>query len=173
MLARVVRITVMLALAGFLRDWPGCERARADDDFLWQVPRAGSFGLSPFGGFSFGAEMNGPVLGIEGLFFAEHFLIGLDGRGVFIDEGVMYSFGLELDGRLGPFFGGLGTSLDWLPGRTAARTPALTFQAGLHVVTPWPEVWLNTAYHTNIAFLESRQLVYHSVMVGLLFLTGS
>ncbi|MBN2498694.1 MAG: hypothetical protein JXR96_29150 [Deltaproteobacteria bacterium] len=123
------------------------------------------------GGYKVGDDDSGPLLAARGLFFFRYFLGVLHGDVAF-GEGTYFSLAVDLDGRYGPMYGGLGFSLNWLPGAGSRPGSALGFQAGFMVPTPLTGLWLDICYRPAIIFRESQDLVYHNVLLAVILEAG-
>lgn len=149
----------------------GSTGAGATESLLWEAPHAGSFALSPLGGWSAGNRMDGPIVGIRGTFVFENFLGGLNGQAIFIDSGAIYAFGLDFLGRYGPVYAGAGLSGHYFPVRSGIPIWAMVFSAGVHLPTPFSGVFLDLSYRPAVFLSETRYGVYHTFLLGLLFET--
>jgi hypothetical protein len=143
--------------------------AKGEDLVLWPVPKAGDFLFSVGSGAAVGSKIDGMLVDLRGSFFFDYIFLSLTGSGTFIDEGVIYSIGFDLNGYLGPFYAGVGASMGWLPGGSSGNTPILSFQTGVRVITFWDNGWLDLSYRPNIAFMSGDEVVYHMIIVGLDF----
>jgi hypothetical protein len=145
--------------------------ARAEDEFLWRSPETGTFILSPEIGWSTGTQMDGFMLGLRGLFAFDHFLGGLHGQAIFIDTGAMYTFGLDFLGRYGPLYMGLGPCGHYFPSRTGAPIWGISFQGGVHLLTPFEGVFIDLSYRPVVFLSESMRGGYHTFLLGFVFET--
>jgi hypothetical protein len=145
--------------------------ARAEDEFLWTSPESGSFVLSPEIGYSTANQMDGVVIGLQGLFVFDHFMGGLHGQAIFIDTGAMYTFGLDFQGRYGPLYVGLGPCGHYFPSRTGAPIWGLSFQAGVHLLTPFEGVFLDVSYRPVVFLSDTVRGGYHTFLLGVVFET--
>ena len=145
--------------------------SRAEDEFLWRAPESGMFILSPEIGWSATNQMDGVVLGLRGLFAFDHFIGGLHGQAVFIDTGAIYTFGLDFQGRYGPLYLGLGPCGHYFPARTGAPIWGITFQGGVHLLTPFEGFFIDISYRPVVFLSESKQGGYHTFLLGLVFET--
>ena len=154
--------------------WPEASRAGStgEEVFLWKAPESGRFLLAPLAGWSAAGDMDGPCMGLRAMFPFRHFLAGIHGQAVFIHTGAVYVFGLDVHLRHGPFYGGTGFTGHFFPGNTSRPTPSLNFQLGVHVPLPLAGVFTEVAYRPNIIFHQSREVVYHTVLLGFVFETG-
>jgi len=169
------RATAFLLLLSLLpQSAPAGEKHEKDNvEFLWAAPESGRFLLAPLAGVSTANQMDGPLVGMHGMFAFDHFLGGIHGQSVFIDSGAVYSFGIDLHLRYGPVYGGMGFCGHFFPGNTAHPVPAINFQLGLHVPLPLVTgVFVDLAYRPNIVMHRSRELVYHTFLFGLVFEAG-
>ena len=150
------------------------EEPEEDDvEFLWPAPESGRFLLAPVAGISTANQMDGPLVGMRGLFAFDNFMGGIHGQSVFVDTGAVYSFGIDLHLRFGPIYGGIGFCGHFFPGNTSRPTPTINFQLGLHVPLPLVTgVFLDFAYRPNIVMHRSREVVYHTFLFGVLFEVG-
>jgi hypothetical protein len=140
---------------------------------LWESPDSGVFAISPQGGWSSGDPYDGPLIGIRGLFIFDHFVGAACGQAVFVDSGAIYVVGLDLHVRYGPFHGGPGFSSHFIPGGDTRPVPAMSIHAGIFIPTGLAGLFVDLAYRPNIVFHSSREEVYHTFLLGLLFETGS
>ena len=145
--------------------------AHPDDEFLWKSPESGTFILSPEVGYSVGNRMDGIVVGLRGLFVFDHFVGGLHGQAIFIDTGAMYTFGLDLQGRYGPLYLGMGPCGHYFPSKTGAPLWGLSFQAGLHVLTPFEGVFVDISYRPVVFLSDTKRGGYHVFLLGVIFET--
>jgi hypothetical protein len=129
------------------------------------------FILSPEAGYSTGNRMDGPVVGLRGLFVFKHFLGGLHGQAIFIDSGAMYTFGLDFQGRYGPLYLGLGPCGHYFPARTGPPIWSIAFQAGVHLLTPLEGVFVDIAYRPVVFLSESKSGGYHNFLLAIVFET--
>ena len=161
----IVLLVVILAICA------GSPGARAEDEFLWKSPETGTFILSPEIGWSTGNQMDGVVLGIRGLFVFDHFMGGLHGQAIFIDTGAMYTFGLDFQGRYGPLYLGLGPCGHYFPSRTGAPLWGLSFQGGVHFLTPFEGVFFDLSYRPVVFLSDSKRGGYHTFLLAVVFET--
>jgi len=164
-------VLLLAGLAGI-----GATRASASEDkepLLWPVPEDGSLVLAPLAGYSIGNQMDGPLVGMRAMFVFKYFMGGVNGQAIFVDSGAIYLFGLDLHGRFGPFYGGIGFAGHFLPGSTGSPTPSMNLQTGIHFPTFFPSAFVEVAYRVNIIFHAGRQEAYHALMLGLLFESGT
>jgi hypothetical protein len=158
-------------LAVILAICAGAPEARAEDEFLWRSPESGTFTLSPEFGYSTGNQMDGMVIGLKGLFVFDHFMGGLHGQAIFIDTGAMYTFGLDFQGSYGPLYVGMGPCGHYFPSRTGAPLWGLTFQAGVHLLTPFEGVFLDISYRPVVFLSDTKRGGYHTFLLGVVFET--
>lgn len=144
-----------------------------DSSFLWSSPEAGRFLLAPLAGVSTANQMNGPLIGMRGIFAFEHFMGGIHGQSIFVDSGAVYAFGIDLHLRYGPIYGGIGLGGHFFPGNTSRPTPAVNLQLGLHIPLPLAGVFVDLAYRPNIVIHRAREVLYHTFLLGVVFETGS
>ena len=141
------------------------------NQFLWSVPEKGSFILSPVTGWAIGEYIQGFSLGIRALFFFKYLVGSVQGQGVFTESGTVYDFGVDIYGRYGPFFAGVGFAGHWLPGKTNTTTPGVVLKAGIHTPTWFDAIFLEISYRPCIILIENRSIIYHTIMLGFLFET--
>jgi hypothetical protein len=146
-------------------------QARPEDEFLWKSPESGTFILSPEVGYSVGNQMDGMVIGLRGLFVFDHFIGGLHGQAIFIDTGAMYTFGLDFQGRYGPLYLGIGPCGHYFPSRTGAPLWGLSFQAGVHLLTPFEGVFVDLSYRPVVFLSDTKRGGYHVFLLGVIFET--
>lgn len=145
--------------------------SKAEDEFLWKSPESGMFILSPEAGYSTGSQMDGAVVGLRGLFVFDHFMGGLHGQAIFIDTGAMYTFGLDFQGRYGPLYLGLGPCGHYFPSRTGTPIWGVSFQGGVHLLTPLERVFIDLSYRPVVFLSESKTGGYHTFLLGIVFET--
>lgn len=146
-------------------------QARSEDEFLWKSPESGTFILSPEAGYSVGNQMDGMVIGLRGLFVFDHFVGGLHGQAIFIDTGAMYTFSLDFQGRYGPLYLGIGPCGHYFPSKTGAPLWGLSFQAGVHLLTPFEGVFLDLSYRPVVFLSDTKRGGYHVFLLGVIFET--
>jgi hypothetical protein len=157
-------------LVGFFCSGQQARASEEDEEpFLWTVPESGTLLLAPLGGWSVGNQLDGPVAGMRALFVFDYFLGGVDGQAIFVDTGAIYLFGLDLHGRYGPFYGGMGFTAHFFPGSGGSTTPSINFQIGTHFPTPFDGAFVEIAYRISIIFHTGREETYHTFLLGLLF----
>ena len=161
----------MLLLAVILATCTIQRVARADDEFLWRSPETGTFILSPEIGWSTGNQMDGVTLGLRGLFVFDNFLGGLHGQAIFIDTGAIYTFGLDFQGRYGPLYMSLGPCGHYFPSRTLAPVWGISFQGGVHLLTPFEGVFIDLSYRPVVFLSKSKRGGYHTFLLGVVFET--
>jgi hypothetical protein len=145
--------------------------SRAEDEFLWRSPESGTFILSPGTGYSTGNQMDGLIIDLRGLFVFDHFIGGLHGQAIFVDTGAMYTFGLDFQGRYGPFYIGLGPTGHYFPSRTGAPIWGLSFQAGAHFLTPFEGVFIDLSYRPVVFLSGTKHGGYHTFLLSVVFET--
>jgi len=140
---------------------------------LWQAPESGHFLLSPSGGYTEGVEISGASLSLRGIFAFKYFIGGVHGQAIFLPSGVLYSMSVDVIGRYGPFYAGVAATGHWFPSDSSVPKPGVAFQLGLHIPTGFDGIFFDLAYRPNIVFLSSRQMVFHTVLLGFIFETGA
>jgi hypothetical protein len=163
---------IVAAVIGWAVLWPARPRAEfltQPETVLWAAPPAGRLIVSPVSGYTFGDTVEGALVGVHALFPFDYVVLGIDLRSTFYSAGSMYIVGIELDGRYGPFYGGIGICMDWMPGVDQGQVPGISFQVGLQVPSFWDNIWLDISYRPNLALLQTRQLVFHNLVLGVVF----
>jgi len=152
-----------------------CGTARAADEAApwWSGPRAGSILVEPSLGYSQGDGLDGVNLALRISFPFEYLLVGVQGRALFLPQGVFYQASLDVLGRWGPAFAGLALGGDFLPGDTGNPRPGLDLLVGACLPLGLAGVFVQLYYRPSMIFLHSRTLVGHGVFLGLVFETGS
>jgi hypothetical protein len=159
----------LLALSALLIAGP----ARAEEPtLLWPAPETNALGASVFSGYSFGEQLEGPPLGARMLFFFRYFVLAISGDMTFVPDGNSFSMLVNLDGRYGPVRLGLLAGLHWLPGKGGSPSAGLGAHAGLMFPTGLDGLWFDLSYRPNLIFLESGNLTYHSVHLGVIIEAG-
>ena len=147
--------------------------ALAEDPLvLWQAPESGHFLLSPSAGYSEGDELTGATISLRGIFAFKYIIGGVHGQAIFIPSGVLYSMSVDLIGRYGPFYAGIAATGHWFPSDSNVPKPGVAFQVGMHIPSGFDGIFFDLGYRPNVVFLSSRQMVFHTVLLGLVFETG-
>ena len=153
---------------------PHSARAKKDDVvFAWKAPESGSILLIPSGGYSEGTEIKGTTLSMRALFAFDYFMVGLHGQSIFADTGVLYTMAVDVNLRYGPFSVGATVSGHWFPSDSSTPKAGTGAHVGICFPTPFDDIFAELFYRPTFVLMESRQLVYHQVMLGLVFETGN
>ncbi len=115
--------------------------------------------------------MDGVMVGLRGLFSFDYFLGGLHGQAIFIDTGSTYTLGLDLQGRYGPLYLGLGPCSHYFPVKTGAPIWGISFQGGVHLPSPFEGVFIDLSYRPVVFLSKSKRGVYHTFLLGVAFET--
>lgn len=139
----------------------------------WSGPRAGSILVEPALGYSQGDGLVGVNLSLRVSFPFEYMAVGVQGRSLFLPQGVLYQASLDVLGRWGPAFVGLALGGDFLPGDTGNPRLGLDILVGACLPLGIDGVFVQLYYRPSLVFLHSRTLVGHGVFLGLVFETGT
>jgi hypothetical protein len=145
------------------------EKQAESTDFLWAAPETGSFILAPGMGYSTGSEFDGVTAALNGLFFFKYFIGAITANAIFSDSGTVYRFGVDVCGRYGPIFAGVGFSGHWLPGKTDTSTSGGIFKTGIHVPAFFHDMFFDVTYGLSVVNLRSNNVLYHTITLDLLF----